>query len=382
MMGAVMLAISMWLPAAGAQNLVDLVNRITPSVAYVLAEDSAGKPQASGTAFVVGPATLVTALHVVLAANRLSVQLPGQPAADADVTGIDIPHDVAVLHASALPAPGPAPLPLGSSSAVQLGETVAVVGYPLASPTRPSVTVTQGIVSAFRTDPEAVQIDAAINPGASGGPVVGADGQVIGIVDASLQGAQNVNFAVPIDPAKALIARAAGAAALPLPLTVPAQVVLSGSGGGLGAGAHDEKEGAECLPPPPHAAMLTGVRVELHVQKPLHLLAWLSWEHGVPPESPAAFGQIDDSVNPQLVTPITGLDLPPRTLCLNYFAVNPTSSPSRGTFAVTYTVDYRVFTPAVASDAGPPGVGEVWGSSKYGAPGGICIASRLIRSQT
>jgi len=342
--GAVMMATSLWPSAGGGQNLVDLVNRITPSVAYVLALGSDEHPQSSGTAFLAAPGVLVTALHVVEAASRLSVQLPAQPAVEADVIGIDAAHDVAVLHAAGLASPGPAPLPLGTSSTVQLGESVTVIGYPLASPERPSVTVTHGIVSSISTDPAAVQIDAPINPGNSGGPVVGADGRVIGVVDASLRGAQNVNFAVPIDFVKALIARAAGGPPLPLPLTAPAEIVLKGSGGGLGPYEHDEKEGAVCLPPPPHAAVLTGLRVELHVQPPLHLLAWLSWEHGVAPESSGAFGLIDDSVHPQLVTPVTGLDLPPRTLCLNYLAVNATSGHARGTFTVTYTVNFLVFT--------------------------------------
>jgi hypothetical protein len=349
------MATSLWPSAGGAQSLVDLVSRITPSVAYVLAMGSDGHPQASGTAFLAAPGVLVTALHVVEAASRLSVQLPAQPAVDADVIGIDAAHDVAVLHAPGLTSPGPAPLLLAASNTVQLGESVTVIGYPLASPERPSVTVTHGIVSSIETDPAAVQIDAPINPGNSGGPVVGADGRVIGVVDASLRGAQNVNFAVPIDYAKALIARASGAAALPLPLTAPAEIVLKGSGGGLGPYEHDEKEGAVCLPPPPHAAVLTGLRVELHVQPPLHLLAWLSWEHGVAPESAGAFGRIDDSVHPQLVTPVTGLDLPPRTLCLNYLAVNATSGNARGTFTVTYTVDFRVFTVPGAFRPSPNG---------------------------
>jgi alkylation response protein AidB-like acyl-CoA dehydrogenase len=64
-----------------------------------------------------------------------------------------------------------------------------------------------------------VQIDAAINPGASGGPVLTSDGRVIGIVDASLRGAQSFNFAVPIDLAKPLVQRAATLGPLPLPLT-------------------------------------------------------------------------------------------------------------------------------------------------------------------
>lgn len=331
-------------PDGSAQSLVSLVNRITPSVAFVLARGDDGQPQDSGSAFLIGPGTLVTALHVVQAARRVSVQLPGRPAVDADVVGIDIAHDVAVLSAPEVPRPGPAPLPLGSSGDVQLGEAVVVVGYPLASPRQPAVTVTQGIVSAIRTEPQAIQIDAAINPGDSGGPVVGADGRVIGIADASLRGAQTVNVAIPIDAAKALIARGAGAPPLPLPLTAPAQLVLAHAGHDLGPHEHEEKEGAVCLAPPPHAAALTGIKVEMTVQKPLHMVAWLSWEQGLPLGGPDTFGQIDDSVSPQLAVPFTNLDLPPRPVCLNYLAWNDTLTPAGRTFAVTYTLGFRVFT--------------------------------------
>ena len=68
----------------------------------------------------------------------------------------------------------------------------------------------------LRADPEIeyVQIDAPINPGASGGPVITADGYVIGIVDASLRGAQNFNLAIPIDAVKPLLARLPAAARL------------------------------------------------------------------------------------------------------------------------------------------------------------------------
>jgi hypothetical protein len=349
----VMMAVYGRPPGSAAQSLVDLVNRITPSVAFVLATRADGKPQDSGSAFVIGPVTLLTALHVVQAASRISVQLPGRPAADADVVGIDIAHDVAVLNARDMQGPGPVPLSLGRSSTVQLGEAVAVVGYPLASPEQPTVTVTQGIVSAIRTAPAAIQIDAAINPGDSGGPVVAPDGRVIGIADASVRGAQNVNFAVPIDAAGVVITRAASASPLPLPLTAPAQLVLAHTGNDIGPHEHEEKEGAVCLPPPAHAAALTAVSVEMRVQPPLHMAAWLSWEQGLPLDSPGIFGQIDDSVSPQLAAPITNLDLPPKTVCLNYLAWNNTLTRAGRTFAVAYTLEFRVFTVPSTVPASP-----------------------------
>ena len=327
---------------SSAQPLVDLVTRVTPSVAFVLAKDADGKPMSGGSAFVIAPGVLLTALHVVQQAAAVSVQLPGATAVAADVVGIDIDHDIALLHAAGLQPAGAAPLTLGDSTAVQLGEGIAVVGYPLSSPDHPTVTVTQGIVSALRTQEGMLQIDAAINPGASGGPVLTADGRVIGIVDASLRGAQSFNFAVPIDLAKPLVQRAPSLGRLPLPLTSSKEVTLGHSGSGIGPGTHEEREGSACVDPPPHAAVLAEVRVALDVQRPLHMLAWLSWERGIPPEDPNKFAQIDDTVPSQLIRPLT-LEAPPATVCLNYLVYNNGGGGANRTFGVTYTLVYQVF---------------------------------------
>ncbi|HYM68811.1 MAG TPA: S1C family serine protease [bacterium] len=341
------LATACWLVICGvpdrssAQPLVDLVTRVTPSVAFVLAKDRDGKPMSGGSAFVIAPGVLLTALHVVQQATEVSVQLPGAAALAAEVVGIDIDHDIALLHAAGLPA-GATPLALGDSTAVQLGQAIAVVGYPLSSPDHPTVTVTQGIVSALRTQEGMLQIDAAINPGASGGPVLTADGRVIGIVDASLRGAQSFNFAVPIDLAKPLVQRAPTLGRLPLPLTSSKEVTLGHSGSGIAPGTHEEREGSACVDPPPRAAVLAEVRVEMDVQRPLHMLAWLSWERGIPPEDPNKFAQIDDTVPRQLIRPLT-MEAPPATVCLNYLAYNNDGGGANRTFSVSYTLVYRVF---------------------------------------
>lgn len=341
------LATVCWLVTCGvpdrssAQPLVDLVTRVTPSVAFVLAKDRDGKPSSGGSAFVIAPGVLLTALHVVQQATEVSVQLPGAAALAADVVGIDIDHDIALLHAAGLPA-GATPLMLGDSAAVQLGQAIAVVGYPLSSPDHPTVTVTQGIVSALRTQEGMLQIDAAINPGASGGPVLTADGRVIGIVDASLRGAQSFNFAVPIDLAKPLVQRAPTLGRLPLPLTSSKEVTLGHSGSGIGPGTHEEREGSACVDPPLRAAVLAEVRVDMDVQRPLHMLAWLSWERGIPPEDPNKFAQIDDTVPRQLIRPLT-VDAPPATVCLNYLVYNNGGGGANRSFGVTYTLVYQVF---------------------------------------
>jgi len=337
--------------AGNAQDFVTLVNRVTPSVAFVLTRDDSGQPETSGTAFEIGNGVLLTALHVVQSATQISVQFPGQPATRADVIGIDIDHDVALLTISTS-KPAPPPLALGNSNDVQLGEPVAVVGYPLAEPEQPSETVTQGIVSALRTKPTYIQIDASINPGNSGGPVLAPNGRVIGVVDAQLRGAQNFNFAVPIDLAKPLIGRAGTRTPLPLPLTTPTDVKLMHSGNSIGPHEHEEKEGASCVDPPQHAAAIVTVQVEMHVQKPLHMVAWLSWTEGAGPESEGTFGQMDDTVSPELVKPLKDLDLMPKTVCLNYIAWNNTDEHSGRNFSVQYTVTYRVFNvPSTVSGA-------------------------------
>jgi len=327
---------------SSAQPLVNLVGRVTPSVAFVLAKDTDGKPMSGGSAFVVGPGTLLTALHVVQQANTVSVELPGGEAVAADVVGIDIDHDVALLRAPGLAGPNVASLALGDSNIVQLGQTIAVFGYPLSSPEHPTVTVTQGIVSALRSQEGMMQIDAAVNPGNSGGPVLTADGRVIGIVDASLRGAQAFNFAVPIDLARPLVERATVLTPLPLPLTSAREVPLGHSGSGISPGTHEEREGSTCAPPPPNAAVLVEIRVKLDVQKPLHMLAWLSWDQGLPPEDPRKFGLIDDTVPPQLIRPLT-VEAQPGVVCLNYLVYNNDGGGANRTFDVTYTLVYRVF---------------------------------------
>jgi S1-C subfamily serine protease len=131
--------------------------------------------------------------------------------------GADCEHDIAVLKvdASGLPA-----VRLGNSSNLQLGQEVVALGYALALEGGP--TVTDGIVSSLdrtiraqdpgctsacgsdrlRTYSNAIQTDAAINHGNSGGPLVDMRGQVVGINSAGADDAQNIGFAIPIDAAK------------------------------------------------------------------------------------------------------------------------------------------------------------------------------------
>jgi serine protease Do len=112
------------------------------------------------------------------------------------------------------------PVTLGDSSAIQVGQLAIAIGSPLGTFTD---SVTQGIVSGLNRDISVgdrtsqlsedlkglIQTDAAINPGNSGGPLLDVNGSVVGIITASDSSAQDMGFAIPINQAKEMIAKAA-----------------------------------------------------------------------------------------------------------------------------------------------------------------------------
>jgi S1-C subfamily serine protease len=158
---------------------------------------------------------ILTNNHVVENSTSLSVQLADGRTVSATVVKTDPQHDLAIIKANAT---GLTPATLGTSSTVQVGETVVAIGSPLGTFTG---SVTEGIISATNrtitvgdstsrtgtTLSGLLQTDAAINPGNSGGPLVDTAGKVIGVSTAGSTQANGLNFAIPIDTAKALIAQ-------------------------------------------------------------------------------------------------------------------------------------------------------------------------------
>jgi len=147
---------------------------------------------------------IITNQHVVEKADRIRVQLKGDPPGvlhDAKVVGSDKETDLAVIKID-VSQPLPA-AKFGNSEGMQVGDWVLAVGSPFGL----EETVTAGIVSAKgrnivpqRQFQSFIQTDAAINPGNSGGPLVNMSGEVIGINTAIFtqsQGYQGVGFALP-----------------------------------------------------------------------------------------------------------------------------------------------------------------------------------------
>jgi S1-C subfamily serine protease len=196
--------------AAGA-DLPALVRRVEPSVVTVLTEKGLGSGIVYGN-----DGTIVTNAHVVAGAQDVTVALADGQQVPARVRGADEVADVAVIQAnrSGLPAAQfQKPLP-------QVGEQAVVLGSPLGF----EATVTSGIISGLhRQIPgsaatgaplvDLIQTDAAISPGNSGGAVLDAQGDVVGMSVAYIPpaaGAVALGFAIPaatvVDVADQLLA--------------------------------------------------------------------------------------------------------------------------------------------------------------------------------
>lgn len=221
--------------AAGAVNFADVAARLNPSVVNIdatartrrlsrgpadgqnrrpdLFEDpfDFGRQRGearrgSGTGFLIDSSGhILTNQHVIEGAERLTVKLADGRSFRAVVAGSDPETDIALLKVD---APSALPFaPLGDSSGLRVGEWVCAIGNPLAY----EHTVTVGVVSFIgrklfdQSLDNYIQTDAAISFGNSGGPLINARGQVVGINSAISRQASNIGFAVPINQARAVL---------------------------------------------------------------------------------------------------------------------------------------------------------------------------------
>jgi S1-C subfamily serine protease len=198
-----------------ALDIHALLEKVTPSVVSIqLGQANGGQVVdfAAGSGVIISSDGLVlTNAHVVDGADVINVHLSDDRTIRADLVGTSPSHDVALVRLRQTTNLTPATL--GSSAAMQVGDQVVAIGNALALGDAP--TVTTGIVSAKdRTldDGEStltnlIQTDAAINHGNSGGPLLNAAGQVVGINSAGIPNAENLGFAIEIDAIKPLIAK-------------------------------------------------------------------------------------------------------------------------------------------------------------------------------
>jgi len=159
---------------------------------------------------------ILTNAHVVKGATSIKVTLHDHSQYTAKLVGMDVPMDIAVLKINAKGLPSAR---LGDSTKLRIGEPAIAIGSPFGLES----TVTAGIISAIARDPKEVgapdarsqaigtrirkfiQTDAAINRGNSGGPLINAKGEVIGVNQAIIAYAGKIGFAIPISDVKGSI---------------------------------------------------------------------------------------------------------------------------------------------------------------------------------
>jgi S1-C subfamily serine protease len=207
----------------GGRTVNEIYRQEGRGVVFVEAQGVAGSSifgqdegAATGSGFVVDEdGTILTNAHVVDGADEVTVSFEeGSDAIDAELRGVDVDTDLAVLKIDPDEVEDLRVIPLGDSSKAQVGDPVVAIGNPFGL----ERTVTTGIVSALQRQIDApsgfaitdvIQTDASINPGNSGGPLLDAQGRAIGInsqiATGGGGGSVGIGFAVPVNTAKELL---------------------------------------------------------------------------------------------------------------------------------------------------------------------------------
>jgi S1-C subfamily serine protease len=202
-------------PAAKAAEVIrPSVVRVRGFGEHYMDDPEPGVSTSSGV-IILDTGVILTNLHVVHGAKRISVTFADGLESEAWVTGARPEHDLAVLQAKTLPDDIVAAT-LRSTNDLLPGDRVVAVGFPFGVGPSVSAGVVSGLGREYRS-PEGkriltnlIQFDAAANPGNSGGPLVTAGGEVVGIVTGVLNPTEQrffvgIGFAVPIENAASAV---------------------------------------------------------------------------------------------------------------------------------------------------------------------------------
>jgi hypothetical protein len=182
----------------------EIARKVAPAVVLIKGAALDGSDVA-GTGFVVDESgTIVTNLHVIENLSHGAVRMPNGDIYDHfNVHAFDERKDIAIIQVAGFGLPK---VDLGDSDEVQPGQRALLFGNPLGL----EGSISEGIVSAIRrlkAGYRVIQTDAAANPGNSGGPLVDAAGRAVGILSFMRVEGENLNFAVPINYARGMLAQ-------------------------------------------------------------------------------------------------------------------------------------------------------------------------------
>lgn len=204
-------------------SIADVANKIAKSVVSIVTstkttnyfgQDYSGSAAGTGV-IVTKDGYILTNKHVINGANKVTVILDdGTTYEDVEVVAVDPLNDIAFLKIKDVDNLTPATL--GDSKTINVGQQVIAVGNALGeyqnsvtagiiSGTGRSVTASDGTGQNVETLEDMIQTDAAINSGNSGGPLVNAAAEVIGINTATSSAAENMGFAIPISSIKGML---------------------------------------------------------------------------------------------------------------------------------------------------------------------------------
>ena len=190
---------------ARAQNIdtVRLFKQDSPAVVLIIAQKS-GTPIGEGSGVIISKdGTILSALHVVQDGDSAVVKLKSGDVYDkVSVVAFDARRDLVLLKIPGFELPA---VPLGNSNDIREGDPVAMISNPKGL----EGSIAQGIISAVRDIGDmgfkVIQITAPASPGSSGGAILNANGELIGILSFKVVGGENLNFGIPMNYARGML---------------------------------------------------------------------------------------------------------------------------------------------------------------------------------
>lgn len=201
----------------------EIAREQSPAVVVIEPVDESGRALAQGSGFIATPSgAVITNLHVVRGAARVRVKLPGGDVYQtSDLVDFDADKDIAILKIKGFRLPV---VRLGDSDRAEVGDPVVVIS----SPEGLINSLTTGVISGVRRleTHRVFQITAPISQGSSGGALFDSAGAVIGITTYILRSGQNINFALPVNYARGMIADEPKMTLASIPQPAPAAVAV------------------------------------------------------------------------------------------------------------------------------------------------------------